>query len=339
MKIYLDNSVKSFASKPKPVQDLINTTLFILDRFGVPAEMSGRRLERMAMAFLAVGDVKTLSDLNNIKDQSHSDLHAPKTREIIDYVNESYNEKISSGSYDDIRRKDLRLLLLGDIVLRSSPNSATNDSTRGYVVNPFYADLIRKFDTPSWGDMIEEKLESTESIKEKLAAKRNIEKIPVKLPSGQQLSFTSGEHNELQRAIIEEFLPRYGYGCEVLYVGDTSDKYLFLNSEKLTSLNFFELSHDELPDIIAYSENKNWLYLIEAVHSSGPIDQPRLIQLQALTKQAKCDIVFVTAFLTKDKFRSYAKDITWETEVWIAENEDHLVHFNGDKFLGPYESS
>ena len=338
MKIYLDNSVKSFASKPKPVQDLINATLFILDQFGVPVETTGRRLERMAMAFLAVGDVKTLSDLNNIKDQSHSDLHAPKTREIIEYVNEFYNEKISSGSYDDIRRKDLRLLLLGDIVLRSSPNSATNDSTRGYVVNPFYADLIRKFDSSGWEDMVEEKLEGTESIKEKLAAKRNIEKIPVKLPSGQQLSFTPGEHNELQKAIIEEFLPRYGYGCEVLYVGDTSEKYLFLNSEKLTSLNFFELSHDELPDIIAYSENKNWLYLIEAVYSSGPIDQPRLIQLQALTKQAKCDIVFVTAFLTKDKFRSYAKDIAWETEVWIAENEDHLVHFNGDKFLGPYES-
>ena len=81
--------------------------------------------------------------------------------------------------------------------------------------------------------MVEEELEGTESIKEKLAAKR-IEKIPVKLPSGQQLSFTPGEHNELQKAIIEEFLPRYGYGCEVLYVGDTSDKYLFLNSEKIS---------------------------------------------------------------------------------------------------------
>lgn len=132
--------------------------------------------------------------------------------------------------------------------------------------------------------MVKEKLKGTKSIKEKLAVKRNIEKIPVKLPSGQQLSFTPGEHNELQKAIIEEFLPRYGYGCEILYVGDTSDKYLFLNSEKLTSLNFFKLSHGELPDIIAYSENKNWLYLIEAVHSSGPIDQPRLIQLQTFTK-------------------------------------------------------
>ncbi len=28
-------------------------------------------------------------------------------------------------------------------------------------------------------------------------------------------------------------------------------------------------------------------------------------------------------------------DVAWETEVWIADNPDHLVHFNGHKFLGP----
>lgn len=88
--------------------------------------------------------------------------------------------------------------------------------------------------------------------------------------------------------------------------------------------------------MIAYSEKKNWLYLIEAVHSSGPISELRLIQLQKLTKHCKAEIIFVTAFLSRQKFRQFVMNIAWETEVWIANNPDHLAHFNGGKFLGPY---
>lgn len=167
---------------------------------------------------------------------------------------------------------------------------------------------------------------------------REIAKVNVTLPSGGELTFSLGEHNDLQKAIIEDFLPRYGHGAEVLYVGDTSDKYLYLEKDKLEELNFFEISHEELPDVIAYSKKQNWLYLIEAVHSSGPINELRLIQLQKLTKNCKADIIFVTAFLNRPKFRQFMTDIAWETEVWIADNPDHLVHFNGDKFFGPYKS-
>jgi len=141
----------------------------------------------------------------------------------------------------------------------------------------------------------------------------------------------------LQKLIIEEFLPRYGNGAELLYVGDTANKYLHLDKTQLEKLNFFEISHEELPDVIAYSKEKNWLYLIEAVHSSGPISEVRLLQLKQLTKNCTADLVYITAFLNKQKFRQFIAEIAWETEVWIAENPDHLVHFNGEKFLGPYK--
>lgn len=107
--------------------------------------------------------------------------------------------------------------------------------------------------------------------------------------------------------------------------------------EKLDELGFFKLDHGELPDVVAYSESKNWLYLIEAVHSSGPISENRLLELKKLTKNCKADIVYVTAFLDRATFRTWVKDIAWETEVWIADNPTHLIHFNGDKFMGPYK--
>jgi hypothetical protein len=336
MKQYISpDKLKTFKEKPKHIQELINTTLYILDCFGIPINNTPRRLERMALAFLASGDIKKLADFKNTKDLNSG--YSLKTRDIINFVNKYFKEDISSGSYDDIRRKDLRLLTIAEVVLQSSPNSATNDSTRGYSINPTYAELIRDFGSKDWEKKIHEKLKDIEPLSIKLKRERTIQKVGVTLPSGGELKFSSGLHNDLQKAIIEEFLPRYGHGAEVLYVGDTSDKYLYLEKEKLEKLNFFEISHEELPDVIAYSKKKNWLYLIEAVHSSGPISEIRLLQLQKLTKDCKADIVFVTAFLNRPKFRQFISEIAWETEVWIADNPDHLVHFNGDKFLGSYK--
>ena len=289
--MYINEESSTYKNKSTGFKKLIKIALEILAAFGVPMDSSSRRLERMAVAFLAVADVKTIEEIHQAKDQSNAEVHAPKTREIIEYVNQHFGEQISSGSYDDIRRKDLKLLVLGDIVLRSSPNSATNDSTRGYVLNPFYAKLLRNYSTDGWQEMVQESLKDVETIGKKLAAKRDIAKVQVKLAKDKTLEFSPGEHNDLQKAIIEEFLPRYGYEAEVLYVGDTSDKYLYLEKKKLQNLNFFEISHEQLPDVVAYSKSKNWLYLIEAVHSSGPIDQLRLIQLQNLTKECSADII------------------------------------------------
>lgn len=336
MKEYINpNKLKTFKAKTKKVQKLINTTLYVLETFGVPMVSTPRRLERMAICFLACGNVTSLLKFSSIKDLNSD--YSLKTREIIAFENKHFKEEISAGSYDDIRRKDLKLLTVAGIVLQSSPNSATNDSTRGYCINPLYADLVKKFGCEDWESLVMQKLAGIEPLKKKLKRERNIKKVSVTLPSGGKLEFSSGEHNDLQKAIIEEFLPRYGCGAEVLYVGDTSDKYLHLEQSKLAELNFFKLSLEELPDVIAYSHSKNWLYLIEAVHSSGPISELRLLQLQELTARCKADIVYVTAFLTRSKFRQFIVDVAWETEVWIADNPDHLVHFNGDKFLGPYK--
>jgi type II restriction enzyme len=336
VKIYIDkNKSKTFATKSEITQDLIQHTLFILETFGIPVNQTSRRLERLAIAFLAVMDVENIKDFRVAKDLE-SDNYALKTREIINYVNTHFQENISSGSYDDIRRKDLKLLMTANIVLQSNPKSATNDSTRGYGLNPFYADLIRRYPKSTWEKETKSLLVTIEPLAEKLKRERTLDKIPVQLPTGVQLGFSVGKHNELQKAIIENFLPRYGYGAKVLYVGDAADKYLHLDKKTLKDLQFFNIAHEELPDIIAYSAEKNWLYLIEAVHSSGAINEIRLLQLQALTKNCTAEIIYVTTFLDRITFRKYVAEVAWETEVWIADNPDHLIHFNGDKFLGPY---
>lgn len=327
-----------FRKKTDGLKQLICETLEMLGILGIPFNHSPRRLERMALAFLAVINKKVNNQWRDIKDLS--DSVSLKTREIIEILNADYEESISSGSYDDIRRKDIQLLVLGQIIIPSAPDSAKNSPNRGYALNPVYTEILKKSDFLSkenWKTEVSRSLKNTQSVKAMLSEARDIQQIPVKLSSGHKLLFSPGIHNQLQKAIIEEFLPRYGYGCEVLYVGDTADKFLYINEAKLKELKFFKLLHDELPDILAYSEHKNWLYLIEAVHSSGPINDVRLVQLRRLTTNCKAAIIFVTAFLNKETFQKFIKDIAWETEIWIAESPDHIIHFDGEKFLGPYQ--
>ena len=327
MKNYLPKSTKSL-----PIQKIINEALDILDCVGIPiSSMSERRLEKMAVCFLAVAGV--IKDWKTATTQNYL-----KTRDIIKFVNLNFEENISSGSYDDIRRKDLKLLIIADFVINSGDDqsSATNNPTRGYSIHPDFERLLIHYATENWEKELLIFNQNRSILSDILSRKREINKIPVTLPGGKPIELSAGEHNQLQKQVIEHFLPRFGADCEVLYIGDTSNKILFIDENELSRIGFFELSHDELPDIIAFSRARNWLYLVEAVHSSGPMSEIRVLELKKLLKDCKAELIFVTAFLTKTEFRKWLIDIAWETEVWTADNPDHLVHFNGHKFLGAY---
>jgi DNA (cytosine-5)-methyltransferase 1 len=325
--------------KAPRVKRLLNEALHLLAKLGIPLEgMKARELERIAMSFLAVADVKRSADWSRARVRTGKD--ALKTRDVIAYINEHFGEQISRGSYDNVRRRDLKMPVLAGILVASAnkPNAARNDPTRGYSLSPEYLDIVRQFGNRGWEEIAESFMENRETLAEALAAKRELDWIPVLFPDGRTLKFSPGEHNRLQKAVIEGFLPRYGFGAEILYVGDAAQKHIIWEKTKLEKLKFFDLGHGELPDVLAYSQTKNWLYLIEAVHSSGPISPLRLTELQRLAANCTASLIFVTAFLNRETFRKFAPDIAWETEVWIADAPDHLIHFDGDKFLGPYKN-
>ena len=323
------------SKKPPQLKKLLLESVEILTSVGIPLEsQTERRLERIALCFLAVAGVtRSWREAKGLDDGHHL-----KSRDVIDFINQHFGESISKGSYDDIRRKDLKLLVLADVIINSgqNPTAATNDPTRGYSLEPEFKQLIQTFNTKAWSLSLSVYLQNRTAFSALLTRQRTLTRIPVLLPDGQTIDLSAGEHNVLQKKIIEEFLPRFGKGSQLLYIGDTANKLLYLEKEALKRLNFFELSHDELPDIIADDQQNNWLYLIEAVHSSGPINEIRLLELKRLTEDCTAQLIFVTAFLTRNDFRKWMMDIAWETEVWIADNPDHLIHFDGEKYLRPY---
>ncbi|RKJ40027.1 restriction endonuclease, partial [bacterium 1XD42-8] len=144
-----------------------------------------------------------------------------------------------------------------------------------------------------------------------------------------------GKHNELQKAIIEEFAPRFAPNSECLYVGDTIEKDLVKSVDKLEKLGFEITLHDKMPDVVLYREDKNWIYFVESVTSVGPMDSKRILEITEMTKDVVAGKIFVTAFLDFKTYKRFSETLAWETEVWIAEMPEHMIHLNGDKFLGP----
>lgn len=289
----------------------------------------------MCKAFLAVAGMKP--GMKWVEARPDNRL---RSRDVIRWMNEYLGEDISSGSYDDIRRKDLLFPVEAGLVQKSASNdgAATNDGTRTYALRPETAALLHQFGTAAWASARDEFLAQRGNLAEELRKLRVQRLVPITIGST-ELQFGPGEHNQLQKAIIESFLPQFGQGAEVLYVGDTEDKLLYLQERLLADIGFFELSHDKLPDVVAYSKAKNWLFLIEAVHSANPITELRKRVLEQLSHACTAELIFVSAFLDRTAFRKFAKDIAWETEVWIAQSPHHLIHFNGDKFLGPHGGS
>ena len=155
--------IKVLKSTPKSIERLVMGMLEILKAVGVPVENTDRKLERMAKACMAVGQIK-----RSFKDvKSTEDGEFFRSRDIINFENANYGEKIAESSYDDIRRQDLKMLVEAGIVLNSSSQEeqATNNPSRGYALSPAFANLLRQYKTPSWKSALDKFIADTISLK------------------------------------------------------------------------------------------------------------------------------------------------------------------------------
>lgn len=327
---------KTFDQKPDEIKLLIRQALQIISCLGVPVDdLSDRQKEKMAMAFLAVGDVKKANSWKRIKDSNND--YAPTTRGIIGFLNDNFGEHISFGSYDDIRRKDLAKLIQATIVIQSKPNANNSNPTRGYKINVEYSRIIRNYGQRDWFTQVAMFNRAHPTYEERISQKRNLPKLKVTTPDGKQIELKDGEHNSIQKQILEEFLPKYGYDSTVLYCGDADNKYgIIFEKDKLAELGFGDLTQGKLPDIVAYSKSKDWIYMIEAYHTSNPITPERKYELEQLMGKGVDKAIFITAFENSSAYRGCPDELAWETEVWIATDPDHVIHRDGSRFLGPY---
>ena len=285
----------------------------ILKALGLP---DAQQNEMSALTLLALCNI---TEKKNWSEATHESMGVSKG--IMSFVNEYYkqDQPYAPNTRETFRRQVLHQFVQAGVVYYNPdiPDLPVNSPRAHYAVSTEALEVIRAY-----------------GQKERDDKERDLAKIPVVI-EGEEYKLSAGKHNLVQAAVIEEFAPRFAPGAKVLYIGDTENKDLYVDKVALEKIGIPITEHSKLPDIIIYDECKEWLFLIEVVTSHGPVSPKRMLELEDFLKESEVGKIYVTAFPDRAEFRKHIADIAWETEVWIADNPDHMIHFNGDRFIGP----
>lgn len=255
-----------------------------------------------------------------------------RIHDIIQFISTYYGIAYAENSRETFRKQALHRFRTAAMV--EDNGKSTNSPNYRYRLTDETLAMIKCYHSASWNMVFSRYMEYHDRLIDIYASKKKMTMIPVKI-NGAEFTFSVGKHNELQKAIIEEFAPRFAPNAECLYVGDTTEKDLIKDADKLSELGLKITLHDKMPDVVLYREDKNWIYFVEAVTSVGPMDPKRILELTEMTKNVNAGKIFVTAFQDFKTYKRFSESLAWDTEVWIAEMPEHMIHLNGDRFLGP----
>lgn len=257
---------------------------------------------------------------------------------IMDFIAKNYKHQYKPNTRETIRRQTIHQFLQAGIIRQNPdvPQRPTNSPKCVYQINEESLSLFRSFKSGDWNKKLAEYKTKNPSLKAIYAAERRINRIPINY-QGKKYDLSPGGQSLLIEKLINEFCPRYTPKADLIYIGDTDKKLTTLDKSMLSKLKIDASEHGKLPDLILYLKEKKWLVVIEAASSHGPVDSKRKIELEKLLSSESYGIILISAFPDRKTFSKYNKEIAWETDVWIADEPSHLIHFNGSRFLGPYE--
>ena len=313
----------------KKIKKRMDETLSVLLSLGLPRDQQN---ERSALSLLA------LLNLSPDKKWSESEDPLMGITPIMDWMQKHYKKEYAPNTRETVRRQTMHQFVDAGIALYNPdmPGRPVNSPKAVYQIEPQALKLLQSFGTKKWRKNLAEYLSQRDTLAEKYANERELNRVPVQIAKGNKITLSPGEHSELIRSIIEDFAPRFAPDCILVYAGDTGEKWGYFDAALLAELGVEVDAHGKMPDVVLYCSKRNWLLLVESVTSHGPMDAKRHSELAKLFKNAEQGLVYVTAFPNRSIMARYLNEIAWETEVWVAEAPSHLIHFNGERFLGPY---
>lgn len=312
-------------NKYKNIQDALR----ILAAFGLPRLQQN---ERSALCLLAL--------LNLTPEKTWVQIESPLIgiTPMMEFSRNHYGKEYAPNTRETFRRQTMHQFVAAGIALYNpdKPSRAVNSPKAVYQIEPETLALLKTYGSNLWDTKLSHYFSIRETLTARYAKAREQLLVPVQITTGQDIKLSPGEHSELIKAIVEDFAPRYVQGGILVYVGDTGEKWGYFDKGLLAKLGVRVDSHGKMPDVVLYHSEKNWLLLVESVTSHGPVDGKRHAELADLFAGVTAGLVYVTAFPSRQLMTRYLSEIAWETEVWVADAPSHLIHFNGDRFLGPY---
>lgn len=301
----------------------------ILEVFGFDKARSNERSGRTLLALAQLTEDSTWNEAKN---------PMLGVRAILDWIRDELGHEVAENTRETYRRQTLHQFRDAGFVIYNDDDAGRvpNSSLNNYRINPAALSVIRLYGTPAFDEKLAEYLVEAPGLLSKYQAARQLTRIPVTLPGGVQITLSGGGQNVLIQQMIDDFCAYFIPGGEVLYIGDADEKLMHFDEKELASLGVTVDTHGKLPDLVVYQESKNWLFLMEAASSHGPVDSKRHGELQALFDGSSAGLVYVSCFPDRPTMRKFLADLAWETEAWCASDPTHMIHLNGERFLGPY---
>jgi hypothetical protein len=307
----------------------VTDAMSVLAALGLPRAQQNRRTALCLLALL---------DLTPEKTWAAAGAPLVGITPMMDFSRRHYGTDYAPNTRETFRRFSVHQLVQAGIALYNPdrPERPVNSPKAVYQIEPHALALLRTFGSRAWRRRLKQYLAGRQTLAERYARERDQRMVPVQIGPGEAIHLTPGEHSELAKKIIEDFAPRFVPGGRLVYVGDTGDKWGHFDGDLLQDLGVTLDAHGKMPDVVLYCPVKHWIVLVEAVASHGPVNAKRHHELARLFGSCKAGLVYVTAFSSRADMARHLPEIAWETEVWLAESPSHLIHFNGERFLGPY---
>lgn len=260
----------------------------------------------------------------------HENLsNGARIHDILNFARNVINKQVAENTREAYRKTSLMPLMNFGIVVRHQ--LSTNDPNTYYRLHPDYAHLFSEKN-------IKERNRILNQLKDKLAKykKRAVRKhlkskeVVVQINSNQTFTLSPGEHNLLEKSVVEVFGHAFLNKQQIVYLGDTTARKGYQNRTLMRKLNLPIDTATSLPDVILFSETEYHLAIVEVVTSSGPVNSIRLKQLQKFTlgpKKLGYTISYISSFPSRAIFRRFVEEIAWGSSVWIENEPNNIVHF------------
>lgn len=308
----------------------ISEAVLILKKLGLPKDQQN---ERSGLTLLALGNLKDNAQWSKAQKRNI------RIHDILVFVQEHYGKHYAENTRETIRRQTLHQFEQAGVVVRNADdkNRPTNSPNTVYALSTASLSAIRNYGGPNWEKTSATFLQNKGSLVERYEKRKEGTRLSINLTDDKAISFSPGKHNELQVKILSEFRNKFCPNASVAYVGDTAKKLLYKDDGLLKRLKVKITEHDKLPDVILYEHAKNHMFLIEAVTAHGPMSSKRQIELEEMLEHSAAERIYVSAFPDFREFKRHIDNIAWDTEVWIENKPEHMIHFNGEQFFNAYK--
>ncbi len=193
-----------------------NEAISILKQLGLPR---GQQNERSGLTLLALLDLKP----GDTWAEARPSLIG--ITQMMNFFEAYYGKKYAPNTRETVRRFTVHQFIQAGIVV-PNPDQVRPINSPNYVyqIEPSTLKLIREFGTESWDEHLQGYLSARNTLRERHAEEREMQRIPIKISDEQSVMLSPGGQNILIQRIIDEFCPRFTPGADLIYLGDTKEK-------------------------------------------------------------------------------------------------------------------